>query len=263
MTVNSQNDKISYKSNSMKSYYSFAIAFVLAAVATPIWAAPADNLPILDWPTQRGLNVTFTLESSRLKTSELVAAVATQTKVRLNLPAELQNRALVLRANKMPLSELLPALSQIYGLEWTRDKAPDSFSARQTATPTEVALLQLGEINQLRDRVRIEATKSEHATIEAARALEPERLAQGVAVSELPANLYQSLQIAKQQRAALNYLTDFAPWTPFQLRQMRVRVALPRANKAGIVGAPQFVLADAGGKTLRNLGAMELPSKTE
>ena len=252
----------------MKLRNPLAIALTLAALATPTFAAPAlaapaDNAPILDWPAERGLDATLTLESPNLKTSELVAAVATQAKVRLNLPAELQSRELVFRANKMSLSQLLPALSQLYGLEWTRDRATDSFSARTAATSTELALLQLGEINQLRDRVRIEATKSEQATIEAARAFEPDKLVAGVPLSELPATLYGALQSAKQQRAALNYLADFAPWTPFQMRSMRVRVVLPRADKDGVTGAPQFMMVDASGTPRRNLGAMELPTKTE
>lgn len=244
----------------MKILFPLAIALTLAADASPVWAAPAETAPILDWPTQRGLEGAITLESPRLKGSELVAAVATQTKIKLNLPVELLDRSLVLRANKMPLSDLLPALGQLYGLEWTRDKTPDSFSARVAVTPTELALLQLGDINEQRDRVRLYATKSERATLEAARAFDGDKLAGGVAMSELPASLYQSLQAAKQQRAALNYLGDFAPWTPFQMRQMRVRVALPRANKAGVAGAPQFVLVDASGTSRHNLGAMELPA---
>ena len=246
----------------MKLRYSLAIGLILAAFSAPVCAAPAE-LPILDWPAERGLDGTLTLESSRLKASELVAAVAAQTKVRLNLPAELQGRSLVLRANKMPLSELLPALGQLYGLEWTRDAAPASFSARVAATPTELALLQLGEINEQRDRVRVQATASEQSTIEAARGFDADKLAQGVQVSQLPVNLYQALQSAKQERAALNYLADFAPWTPFQMRQMRVRVILPRAAKDGVAGAPQFVLVDGSGTPRRVLGAMELPQQKE
>ena len=121
----------------------------------------------------------------------------------------------------------------------------------------------MGDINGQRDRVRLQATQSETAALEAARALEPEKLAQGVALSQLPGPLSQALQIAKQQRAALNYLADFAPWTPFQMRQMRVRVALPRADKAGVVGAPQFVLVDASGTSRRNLGVLQLPEQNK
>ncbi len=240
-----------------------AIALFLAACAAPTFAAPADDLPLLDWPAERGLDGTITLESSRLKVSELVAAVAAQTKVRLDLPVELQNRALVLRANKMPLSQLLPALAKLYGLEWTRGQAPASFGARLIATPTELALLQLGDINGQNDRVRQQATLSETAALEAARGLDTDKLAQGVALSELPGPLAQALQIAKQQRASLNYLADFAPWTPFQMRQMRVRVVLPRADKNGVVAPPQFVLVDASGTPRRNLGALELPKASE
>ena len=226
-------------------------------------AAPAENPALVFSPTERGLDATVSLESAHLKVSDLVAAVATQTRVKLNLPPQLMARSLVMRADKMPLSQLLPALSQLYGLEWTRDRATDSFSARTAATSTELALLQLGDLNEMLNRVSLTAEQSERKTLEFARGLDESRLSEGVALSELPPSLRDGLQAAKRQRVALNYLSDWGANAPFALRQMRVHVVLPRADKDGVVGAPQFMLVDGNGTPRRNLGAMELPQAKE
>lgn len=225
----------------------------------PAFAAPAANVPIINWQTESGLNSPVSLESAHLKLSDLVTAVNTQTKVRLNLPPQLLSRSLVIRANAMPLAALLPALGQLYGLEWTRDPTPNSFSARVAATPTELAFLQLGDLNELRNRVRIEATQTEQQTLAATHKWDEAQLNQGVALSELPAPLQSALQQAKLQRVALNYLGDWAQWTPFALRSMRVRVYLPKAGGASTPAPPRFMLVDENGAPVRDLGAMELP----
>lgn len=226
-------------------------------------AAPAENPPLVFSPAERGLDATISLEAARIKVSDLVVAVATQTKVKLNLPPQLMARSLAMRADKMPLWQLLPALAQLYGLEWTRDGAPTSFSARVAVTPSELAYIQLGDLNVMLDRVDSSAEQSEQQTLDFARGLDESKLTTGVALSELPPTLRAGLQVAKRQRVALNYLGDWGQSAPFALHQMRVRVVLPRANKDGVVGAPQFVLVDASGTPRRNLGAMELPTKTK
>ena len=245
----------------MKLHCSLAIALVVLTGTAPAWAAPTASAPVVNWPAERELQNTVTLESARLPLGELVAAVAAQTKIKLNLPAELGKRLLVMRAEALPLAALLPVLGQLYGLEWTRDAAPNSFSARVVATPVELALLGQGDLNQLRDRVRVEATQCEQSALRVARGWDAARLAEGVPLGELPGGLGDALKNAKQERAALNYLSDWSQWTPFALRSMRVRVALPRATKEGAQPAPHFILIDDQGLPRRDLGIMEMPGE--
>ena len=244
----------------MRFHYLLGAALLLASTCV---AAPAENPPLINWPAGRGLEATVSLEAAHLKVSDLVAAVATQTEIKLNLPPQLMARSLVMRADKMPLSQLLPALAQLYGLEWVRDVTPASFSARTVATPSELAYVQLGELNEMLDRVSLTAQQSEQQTLDFAKGWDESRLTAGVALSELPPSLREGLQAAKRQRVALNYLGDWGQSTPFALRQMRVRVALPRAAKDGVASAPQFVLVDGSGTPRRVLGAMELPQQKE
>lgn len=243
----------------MKFPFLLGAALFLSSICV---AAPAENHPIIFWPTERGLEAPVSLEAAHLKVSDLVTEVATQTKININLPSQLMARSLAMRADKMPLSQLLPALAQLYGLEWVRDTAPASFTARIVATPSELAYLQLGNFNEMLDRVSVAAQQSERQTLDFTKGWDESRLTAGVALSELPPSLRQELQGAKRQRVALNYLGDWGESAPFALRSMRVRVVLPRADKTGVQGAPQFALVDEGGNTRRLLGAMELsPAK--
>ena len=234
----------------------------LSLGATPLWAAPAaPPLPIVSWEGESALAAPVTLESPRLTNSELAAAVAAQTKVKLNLPPAIAAKTLVMRADAMPLRELLPALAQLYGLEWTRDAAPQSYSARVAATPLELEYLKLGDIGELRARARQSAQQGEAgAALALAQGWNAAQLKQGVAFAKLPAATGLALRKAKNTRSALNALDGWGAWSPLVLRSLRVRVVLPRASApATAPGAPQLVLIDPNGRTLRNLGAMQLP----
>lgn len=238
--------------------YALALLCATFCGASPLLAAPAaPSTPIVSWADEAALSAPVSLESPRLTASELASAVAAQTGVKLSLPPELAGRVLVIRARAMPLRELLPALAQLYGLEWTREAAPGSYGARVAATPLELAVLQLGDLNELRERGRSSAQEGER---EAAAVLTKNwseaQLKEGVAFSSLPAATGLALRAAKGSRSALNALGEWGQWSPFVLRSLRVRVVPGRAPASS---APQLVLIDPTGQTLRNLGALEPP----
>ena len=236
-----------------------AFAAAPASKAAPKAASAADN-PVVNWDAEPGLDAPMTLEAASLHVSEFAGAVAAQTKVKLEFPPALAARALTIRLRAMPLRVLLPSLGQLYGLEWTRGAAPGTYRARVCATPLELRWLQMGDEGELRERVRLGAQFSENAAIAAlAAGWKTSELEAGVSFSALPAPLRDALQAGKQRRSALQFLGDWGQWTPFQLRAMRVRVALPRAGADLMPSAPQLVLVDPMGAPRRALGALEIP----
>lgn len=225
-------------------------------------AAPTElPVPILSWAGEPALDATVTLEAPRLTGSELAAAVAAQTKIELNLPPAIAAKTLVIRVKAMPLRELLPALGQLYGLEWTPGATPSNYSARVAVTPLELGYLQLGDLNGLRERQRLRAQEREReAALALSKGWNEAQLKEGVAFSALPAATGLALRDAKSSRSALNALSEWGQWNSFVWRSLRVHIAAPRATPPGAAtGAPQLVLIDPLSQVLHNLGKAELP----
>ncbi len=215
--------------------------------------------PLALSPSDAALRTPITLDANRMPLPDFARRLSDATHITLTLPPELNGRRITAHLEQQPLSETLRSLSGLYGLEWQR--VTRGWSARVAASELERTLLQGGDLNEWSGRIgsreELKAIASKTLAAVPRAFLESEK---GVALSQVP-GLTEELRGNRQMNTSLSLLQSWGASSPFLLRASVLRVRLPYDPRPDAPApVPHFVVANALGQPLADLGAMVVPT---
>ena len=221
--------------------------------------APLQSFdPAFIAPNDVTLRTPVTFEARRMSLPEFVRHLSEAAHITLSLPGELNGRQITAHLESQPVGETMRSLGRLYGLEW--QPVTDGYRAQVTATKLEQGVLRAGDLREWQTRAggreELETMATQVLTTAPRASLESE---EGVPLTQIP-GLQEQLRHSRELDSALSLLRSWEMKSPFLLRTTLVHVQTPRIIRKGASTlAPRFVVMDASGQTLADLGAMILP----